>query len=156
MKSIFVFFLFLINALVMNGCAFQSDRSGSDVDKMDGLFLVKGEKICREVSTNKMWQLIKEGPFSSLEEANRYTAELKLGGYDDWRLPTKSELFNLFYVHYWKNNRDCVMNNKGEFWAISKDQEPSLGHWEAYLLCGPEFKFVYSIKEYGFIRAIRP
>ena len=74
----------------------------------------------------------------------------------DWRLPTKSELFELFYIHYWKNDGTCVMNHKGEFWMVSKNQEPSLGHWEDDLLCGPEFKFVESIKRNGFVRAIRP
>ena len=45
---------------------------------------------------------------------------------------------------------------KGEFWAVSRDQESSLGHWEDDLLCGPEFNFVDSIKDDGFVRAIRP
>lgn len=156
MKSNLALYLCLIYALVLNGCAGQPDISGSDVDKKDGLFLVKGENICQEVVTSRMWQLSREGPFSSLEEANRYTGGLKQGGYDDWRLPTKSELFSLFYMHYWKNDGDCEMNHKGEFWVFSKGQEPSLGHWEDYFLCGPEFKFVKSIKEYGFVRAIRP
>jgi len=79
-----------------------------------------------------------------------------LGGYDDWLLPTKSELFSLFYMHYWNNDGDCEMNHKGEFWVFSKGQEPALGQCEDYFLCGPEFKFVKSIKEYGFVRAIRP
>jgi len=156
MKSNLALYLFLIYVFVLNGCAGQPDTSGSDVDKKDGLLLVMGENICQEVATSRMWQLSREGPFSSLEEANRYTGGLKLGGYDDWRLPTKSELFSLFYMHYWKNDGDCKMNHKGEFWVVSKGQEPSLGHWEDYFLCGPEFKFVKSFKEYGFVRAIRP
>ena len=59
-------------------------------------------------------------------------------------------------MHYWENDGTCVMNHKGEFWMVSKNKEPSLGHWEDDLLCGPEFKFVESIKEDGFVRAIRP
>lgn len=112
--------------------------------------------VCLEVMTNRMWQFRKEGPFSSLEEADRYVANLNLNGFDDWRLPTKSELFDIFYIHYWRNDGNCVMNHKGEFWAISSDQGSSLGHWEDDLLCGPEFNFVDSIKEDGFVRAIRP
>ncbi|MEJ2135947.1 MAG: DUF1566 domain-containing protein [Desulfofustis sp.] len=112
--------------------------------------------VCQEVTTNRMWQFRKEGPFSSLDEADRYVAELNLDGYDDWRLPTKSELFDLFYIHYWKNDGTCMMNYKGEFWMVSKNHEPSLGHWEDDLLCGPEFKFVESIKQDGFVRAVRP
>ena len=112
--------------------------------------------ICHEVQTNKMWQFIRDGPFSSVEEAERYAAELELGGYGDWRLPTKSELFNLYYLNYWKNDKSCEMNHRGDFWTVSKNRVPSLGHWEDYFLCGPNFKFVESFKDYGFVRAVRP
>ena len=155
MKCNFSTYFFIAYALILNGCVAQQDATGSDVSK-GGLFLAEGEMICHDVLTNKMWQFVKEGPFSSLDEAERYAAELRLGGYGDWRLPTKSELFELFYIHYWKNDGTCVMNHRGEFWMVSKNQEPSLGHWEDDLLCGPEFKFVESIKQNGFVRAIRP
>ena len=156
MKGIFAIYLFLAYALILNGCMTQQDAKGSRNERESGLFLAEDDMICHDVQTNKMWQFAKEGPFSSEEEAERYTAELTLGGYGDWRLPTKSELFNLFYIHYWKNDSNCVMNHIGEFWMVSKNQELSLGHWEDDLLCGPEFKFVESIKQDGFVRAIRP
>lgn len=156
MKSNFALYFFLAYALILNGCAAQQVSPRSSDERESGLWLAEDEMICHEVLTNKMWQFVKEGPFSSLKEAQKYAEELRLGGYGDWRLPTKSELFDLFYMHYWKNDGTCVMNYKGEFWTVSKDQEPSLGHWEDDLLCGPEFKFVDSIKEVGFVRAIRP
>lgn len=148
--------LLLVCALILSGCASKADGTGSNDDRKIKLLLINEEMVCREVVTNKMWQFTKEGPFPSLEIAKRYAAELELGGYDDWRLPTKAELFDLFYLHYWKSDGNCVMNHKGEFWAISGNQESSLGHWEDDLLCGPEFKFVDSHKEDGFVRAVRP
>lgn len=156
MKGNFAIYFSIAYALILSGCVAQHDFAGSNEERKGGLFLAEGEMICHDVSTNKMWQFFKEGPFSSLDEAERYAGNLRLGGYGDWRLPTKSELFDLFYIHYWKNDGSCVMNHKGEFWMVSKNQKPSLGHWEDYLLCGPEFKFVESIQQDGFVRAIRP
>lgn len=156
MKGYLTIYFFIAYALILNGCVAQQDVADSNDETKSGLFLAEGEMICHDVSTNKMWLFVKEGPFSSLDEAERYAADLRLGGYGDWRLPTKLEFFDLFYIHYWKNDGTCVMNHKGEFRMVSKNQEPSLGHWEDYLLCGPEFKFVESIKQDGFVRAIRP
>lgn len=156
MKRNLATYLLLICALILFGCASHPGTISSNDNRNGRLFLVEGEMVCQEVKTNMMWQFSKEGPFASLEEADRYAAELNLGGYDDWRLPTKSELFDLFYMHYWKNDGDCVMNHRGEYWAVSRDQESSLGHWEDDLLCGPEFNFVDAIKEDGFVRAVRP
>ena len=143
--------------MILPGCAAQQVGTGSN-DLIDSdLFLAEGGKLCHEMHTDKMWQFVKQGPFSSPQEAERYAAELRLGAYDDWRLPTKAELFDLFYSHYWNNDDSCVMNHKGEFWITSQNQEPaSLGHWEDDLLCGPEFKFVEAIKQDGFVRAVRP
>lgn len=156
MKNCPALYRFLTYALVLSGCAAKPDISSSIDEQMKGLFLVESEQICQEVQSNKMWQRSKEGPFYSLEEAYQYADELELGGYKDWRLPTKSELFNLYYIHYWKNDKNCVMNQKGDFWAVSKGQVPSMGHWEDYFLCGPEYKFVESFKNYGYVRSIRP
>lgn len=156
MKNDMVLYLLLAYVFALNGCTIQPDYSGSKADRNAGLVFVRGETICQDSLTGKMWQFSKEGPFTKLEEADRYAANLRLGGYDDWRLPTKSELFNLFYLQYWKQDGNCVMNHRGEFWLISKSQDQSLGHWEDDLLCGPEFNFIESIKEDGFVRAIRP
>ena len=156
MKDNFVVYLFIAYASILCGCAAPQPTTGSNEVSKSSLFLAEDEMICHEVQTNKMWQFVKDGPFPNPEEAERYAAELRLGGYVDWRLPTKMELFNLFYIHYWENDGNCEMNHKGEFWIVSKNQEPSLGHWEDYLLCGPNFKFVDAIKERGFVRAIRP
>ncbi len=146
----------LIYVMIFNGCAGHPGTANRRDNGEDGLVGLMGVKICQETRTDKMWQMDKQGPFSSLEEAERYTTGLRLGDFDDWRLPTKSEMFELFYMHYWKKDGTCVMNHRGEFWSLSKDQKPVLGHWEDDLLCGPEFNFVESIKPDGFVRAIRP
>lgn len=156
MKIHLIIFFTLTYIFILSGCAVKTDTSATHDDKKEGLVSVNGEEVCQEVHTLKMWQFSKEGPFNSLEEADRFVEELKLGGYDDWRLPTKSELFNLFYLHYWNNDSTCMMNHAGDFWMVSESQAPDLGHWEGDLLCGPEYKFINSIKQHGYVRAIRP
>ena len=142
MRRTFSLICYLSCALIFNGCAGQSAITKGHPHGEDALLVPMADEICQETLTDKMWQIDKEGPFSSLEEATRYATGLRLGNFDDWRLPTKSEMFELFYMHYWKKDGTCVMNHRGEFWSLSKDQKPVLGHWEDDLLCGPELNFV--------------
>ncbi len=156
MRGHVIICFFLAYVLIGSGCAPKQNEADLYGGGKDGLLRAKGKEICQEVKSGKMWQVEKEGIFSSLQEAEQYAANLKLGGYDDWRLPTKTELFNLFHMFFWKENNDCVMNRSGEFWSVSKDRESTLGQWEAYNLCGPEYRYVESIKTKGYVRAVRP
>ena len=139
--------------LTMYGCGTSSDaiRSGAD-----GNLLVIGEEICQEGRTGKMWQIAKKGGINSPEEAKQYAASLSIGGYDDWRLPTKDELFGLYCIFFWEKNGKCTMNRAGNFWALSKEGTTLLGHWETYFLCAPEHKYVHSQGTRGSVRAVRP
>ncbi len=120
------------------------------------LLRAEGSEICEETKSEKMWQKGKGGPFLTLQEAEQYAADLQLGGYNDWRLPSKEELFHLYHVFFWKKNNNCDLNQSGEFWSVAKDGRSSLGHWETYFLCDPEFNYVKSLKTSGYVRAIRP
>ncbi|MHB8809134.1 MAG: Lcl C-terminal domain-containing protein [Desulfobulbaceae bacterium] len=102
-----------------------------------------------------MWQVNKGGKFSTLAEAQDYAAHLRLGGYEGWRLPTMEESLGLLQIIFWKQNGDCRMDSQGDYWTASSDGQASLGHWEDYLLCGSEFKYVRSLKSKGYVRAIR-
>jgi hypothetical protein len=116
----------------------------------------KDQGICQEIKSGRMWQIDKGGKFSSLEEAERYAASLQLGGYNDWRVPTREEYFQLHYIFSERKNNDCAMNLKGEYWSMPEGEEPDLGHWETYFLCGAEFKYVESYGMEGYVRAVRP
>lgn len=149
--------LFLIIVLFLifgNGCA-SKDRSDSSINDTDGVLIYKGQGVCLDVKSGKMWQVEREGEFSSDQDAEQYAADLQLGGYDDWRLPTKTELYRLHYIIYWKENGECNLKSTGEYWA--RDEWGStLGHWETFLLCAPNFKYVKSVGTKGFVRAVRP
>ena len=154
-RQVIIYFV-LAYVLFGQGCA--SDQNGPDSGgrEKDGLLQARGELICQDVESGKMWQVEKKGVFSSLHKAQVYAANLRLGGYDDWRLPTKEEMFHLFHIFVWKKSTDCVMNRSGEYWTVSKNRESSLGHWEINYSCGPEYKYVESLKSKGYVRAVRP
>lgn len=142
--------------LLLSGYGCAARQSGIPGAGMDGLLRVQGAEICQERQSGRMWQVAKGGVFTTIDEAREYVANLRLGGYDDWRLPTTEEALNLMQLFFWKQNGDCSMNNTGDYWTVSGGRQPSLGHWEDYMLCGPEFKYVKSVKTGGYARAIRP
>ena len=156
MKGQIVLYIVLVSALT--GFGYASDQQATDLPGKgkEGLRQTQDGLICQEMRSGKMWQVQKKGEFSSLPEAEHYAADLQLGGYDDWRLPTKEELFNLSCMFFWKRNNDCLMNRKGEYWTVSQKHEASLGHWEIDFACGPEYHYIKAIQPKGFVRAVRP
>jgi hypothetical protein len=143
--------------LVLNqSCASRQKAADASTSVTDGELRAIGQEVCREVRSEKMWQVAKSGILSSQRDAERYAADLQLGGYDDWRLPTKDELFTLHCIFFRGENNDCAMNSDGEFWTDSGEGKQSLGHWETDYLCGPIFKYVESIRTKGHVRAVRP
>jgi hypothetical protein len=156
MRRHVIIYCVLAYVLIGFGCASDQNGPGSHGRGKDESLQAKGELICQDVKSGKMWQVEKKGVFSSPQEAEAYAADLILGGYDDWRLPTKAEMFNLFHVFVWKQNTYCVMNRSGEFWTVSENGKSSPGHWELNYSCGPEYKYVESIKTKGYVRAVRP
>ena len=139
--------------LSMCGCA---TSPGTGQRGVEAQLQVMGEEICQEVRSGTMWQVGKGGVFESPEEAVHYAANLNLAGYDDWRLPTREEMFGLYTIFYWEKNGSCAMNRKGNFWSLSEEGELLLGHWETYFLCAPEHKYVKSLATRGLVRAVRP
>jgi hypothetical protein len=149
-----LFFAIPISFIVISlGCA-SKEKKGSSVTDNSAVLQKIGQDVCLDVNSEKMWQIEREGIFSSYEEAEQYAVHLRLGGYDDWRLPTKSELFDLHYIFYWKKNGNCTLKSSGEYWTFD-DGKPSLGHWETHFLCEPNYKYVKSLGTKGYVRAVR-
>jgi hypothetical protein len=88
------------------------DENGNTVTNLqpsDSLFgqdanYLKGKKMSYkknedgtviDLNTNLMWQEIPTSEGFDWQGAKEYTENLKLGGYDDWRMPTLKELYSI-------------------------------------------------------------
>jgi len=73
--------------------------------------------------TALQWQKEDDGIERNYEDARRYAKELRLAGYDDWRLPRKEELMDLAELEY-KALKQVFPNTKAEgYWAGTSREE---------------------------------
>ncbi len=100
-----------------------------------------------------LWQVDSSEILTSGEEARTYAENLVLGGHNDWRLPTKDEYYSLCNIFELRQQGDCPIKLKGNYWL--SDDPTSAGQWESYPLCGgSEFRYLKGKK--GRVRAVRP
>lgn len=91
--------------------------------------------------TGLMWQAADDGQARTWSEAKSYCNGLKLGGYEDWELPTVHDLFSLVEVTRFNPAIEPVFDSRSsEYWsatsvAFQADQawsvnfEGGLPHW---------------------------
>lgn len=89
-----------------------------------------GEGIFQEEKSGKVWQLKQSKRFKTEEEVNNHLLQLNSGEYDDWRLPTKQELYELFVVFDFKKNGDVAVPKEGSYWYADEYGEMEVGAWE--------------------------
>lgn len=108
---------------------------------------------CRQLPSGLIWQVDKSDKFSTWKEANIYAESLSLGGFNDWRLPTREEclsLTDLVQMH----KGDCPIAISGAHW-VRESNKNKPGHWESNVLCdGPELRWTSAGE--GSVRAVRP
>lgn len=138
----------LCSLLVTGGCA-GSKPAGN------GYLTDLGNGICQERGNGRMWQLGRGGPVDSWQEARDYAAGLELGGFTDWRLPTRKELYTLHAIFDLQKNGDCRLDRKGDYFSGVNSNEASAGAWQTYSLCGGN-EYEYVKGDRGFVRAVRP
>lgn len=146
-----VFALFLS---VLGGCAGQSERENTVVSPANARLVAQGDGICLNTNSGKMWQVGRSETFTSLDEAQAYTSALKVGGYNDWRLPTVVELYELYLIFDLHENGDCGLQAEGTYWSDEPDLEGNVGTWELDDNCDAERRYIP--KQRGKVRAIRP
>ena len=122
-------------------------------NKQDSAILVDlGNGICRQTN-GLMWQKERSSKFSSFQKAENYMSKIELGGYTDWRFPTKDELLTLCNTVEHKLAANCPLNTEGSYW--SKNGKGEAGEWYPYPLCaGYDFRYLKS--KIGRVRAVRP
>jgi hypothetical protein len=141
-----VLIILTIVLLTLTGCAGKSSRQAR--------FQNLGNGICQDTVSGQMWQIEKSKMTTNLKDAEQYTKGLKLGGYNDWRLPTVYELYDLNYLFDLFQNGDCTLDREGNYWSGVKDGDGKAGAWAISDQCDPERQYSPGTK--GYIRAVRP
>lgn len=138
---------------MLSGCANYADDS-KGIALFGGTRLVALDNgICQDIKTKKMWLIEKSKRIGSLSEAKKYTSSLKAGGYNDWRLPTVAELYELYMLFDLHQNGTCRLQVEGTYWSGEADNEGRVGAWELDDNCDPERQYIP--KKRGYVRAIR-
>ena len=131
----------------------SSLESQASQQEVDGRLLDLGNGICEDVVSKQMWQQGVSRRVKSLEHAKEYIRSLNLGDYNDWRLPTVSELYDLHITIDLHENGNCEIKSEGNYWSDEPDSEGHVGAWEMDDNCDPERRYIP--KTSGRIRAIR-
>jgi len=151
------YFILLLAGLIfvstLSSCSKPTTTKADDITRHNVFVKDTGNGVCHQIPAGLMWQIKESKMISTWEEANEYTSSLQLGGFDDWRLPTRDECLMLTELLLMKKG-DCPIKIKKGNW-VSNSNKLKPGLWDDYPLCGgPEFRWVDS-KE-GFVRAVRP
>lgn len=86
-------------------------------------FVDNGDGTVTDTLTGLQWQKEDDGIERNYKGAQRYIKELRLAGYDDWRLPRKEELMELADLGY-DALKQVFLNVKAErYWAKTSREE---------------------------------
>ena len=150
-----VLILFCFPLFFLSGC--QGTPSTDSMIPKGGAprFKNMGDNICQDTHTGLMWQTDRSRKTSDRSRAEQYAADLELGGFSDWRLPTQGEFYSLHVLFFLKRNGDCQLKYKGSYWSEKPDLLPRPGRWSSpEYTCGAIFDFEET--KSGFVRAVRP
>jgi len=149
-----VFFLLTVAAVFsISSCAEHPKAGDGSASREEVLLKDLGNGMCRQLPSGLMWQIEESRKFSTWNEASEYVTALQLGGFDDWRLPTRQECLDLAELLLMKQG-DCPITFKRGHWLSHQDKHKA-GYWDDYPLCGgSELRWVKEKK--GSVRAVRP
>lgn len=96
-------------------------------------------QVVTEQVTGLMWQRDVENTFVPFDDAQRACAALKLGGYNDWRLPSRIELISLLDMSRTQPsiNLEAFPNAPSEwFWTSTSASDDPTSAWYVYFYAG--------------------
>jgi hypothetical protein len=143
-------FLAAAAAILITGCAADNPNTMSAAT---GRLQAMGNGVCLDTRTGRMWQVERSRSIDSLDRAKAYADKLETGGYDDWRLPTVSELYELYMIFDLHQNGDCRLEVEGTYWSDEPDLQGRVGTWELDDNCDAERQYIP--KNRGRVRAVR-
>lgn len=112
------------------------------------------ENLFQEKKHGKTWQVNRSKRIKNTDDAAAYLSKLNQGKYNNWRLPTKQELQELFDIFDHKDNGSVMIRLEGSYWLAEYDGVPYVGSLEIGDQCGPSRTFY--IGKAGYVRAVRP
>ncbi len=95
-------------------------------------YTANGDGTVSDSNTRLTWQQQDDGILRNWQDADAYCESLSLGGYSDWRLPTKRELFSVvdFGRYSPSINTSFFPNTKTDnYWTSSSD---AANAWKVY------------------------
>lgn len=121
----------------LNGEVIQSPKQGDKLYGQDGNYQSglpmsykdNGDGTVSDINTSLMWEQTPGAGPVTWAEAQKYCEELKLAGYDDWRLPSLKELFSISnfsagwpYIdtQYFKLSVEGRIDKDEQYWAQEK------------------------------------
>ena len=140
----------IILAASLSACAGINKSLSNDI------LINKGDGTIISEKFQLQWQQDISKRFTNTVDAEEYVNNLTLGGYSDWRIPTKAESHNLFFsMDFGKSNaKDMDMKMDGSMWVVLENGQLQAGAWDAGETCCIVRTFKKDSK--GGVRAVRP
>jgi hypothetical protein len=101
----------------------------------DGIYIDADDGTIVDTTTGLMWQKSPDNASRDYHSAIKYANNLKLAGYDDWRMPTIEELLIISDIYLSKSERKAFNLSKKAFLSghvISKVFDTMNGHFWAF------------------------
>lgn len=122
----------LITISTLSSCAKPVATEAEGITQHKFYLKDMGNGVCHQLPAGLMWQIKKSKKISSWQEADDYANRLQLGGFDDWRLPTRDECYTLSQLLLMKKG-DCPIKIKRGHW-VSDNTKRKPGFWDEYQL----------------------
>jgi hypothetical protein len=95
-----------------------------------GAVTILGGEIIQEPENGRMWQMNRSKKMRSSTEVQEYLSKLNKGEYNDWRLPTKYELYDFFLLFALKENQGLDIKLEMSYWLVGNNGKMIVGSWE--------------------------
>jgi hypothetical protein len=141
----FLLFFFILNILMPLSLVTAGQNATLEILPGD---------VFRQQGSELIWQTNRSKRLKTQDDVYDYLADLNQGEFDDWRLPTRQELYDLFSVFDLKQNGEVEIRLEGSYWLSDEEDGIHVGVWEIGDQCGPSRSYFKG--KAGYVRAVRP
>lgn len=139
--------------VLLISCAATNERAKEIAGSEPAVMIDFKNGIFKDTRTGLMWQKERGPLLTNIDEARLYVKKLNLGGYNDWRLPTVFELYELNFTFDFKKTESLSIKREGSYWSLSGEDDGRAGAWETGQQCEVERNYFKRSK--GYVRAVR-